>query len=223
VEHREYGGTPMQRSRSGVDGIVRVGPLTGVPAVLRELGHQPGPVFAAAGFELTQFTDSDNEISYVGASRLLARCVAVTECPHFGLLVGERAAPSSLGVAGFMLRTAPDVGSALRSLVQHLDLHDQGGVPTLHIKGGTTLLGYAIHQPGARATGQIYDLAMAIACNIMRGLCGERWNPGEVLFSRRPPPDLVPYRQFFRAPLRFNAEQSAVVFASRWLDLQIPG
>lgn len=223
MEHSECRGAPIQLSRSRTGAVVRVGPLTGVPAVLRELGHQPGSIFGSAGFELSQFADPDTQISYVAASRLLACCVAATGCPHFGLLVGERAAPSSLGVAGFMLHAAPDVGSALRGLVQHLDLHDQGGVPTLHIKGDTTLLGYAILQPGAQATGQIYDLAIALACNIMRGLCGERWNPGEVLLSRQPPADLAPYRQFFRAPLRFNAEQSAVVFASRWLDRKIPG
>ncbi len=205
-----------------VDATVRVGPLMGVPAVLRELGREPEPVFDSAGLGLAQFADADTEISYLAASRLLARCVAATGCRHFGLLVGERAGPSSLGVAGFMLRSAPDVGTALRGLVQHLDLHDQGGVATLLVKGGATLLGYAIHQPAAEATDQIYDFSMAVACNIMRGLCGERWNPTEVLLSRRRPQDLAPYRRCFRAPLRFNADQSAVVFPTRWLDHQIP-
>jgi hypothetical protein len=202
--------------------FVRVGPLMSIPAVLQELGHEPGPIFDTAGLKPAQFTDPDFEIPYIDAGRLLASCEAVTGCPHFGLLVGERAGPSSLGVAGFMLRSAPDVGSALRSLVQHLDLQDQGGVPTLHVSGNVTQLGYAIMLPGVEAADQIYDITMAIACNIMRGLCGKGWNPAEVLLSRRQPQNLAPYKHCFRAPLRFNAEQSAIVFPSRWLDHQIP-
>jgi AraC-like DNA-binding protein len=33
---------------------------------------------------------------------------------------------------------------------------------------------------------------------------------------------VTPYRQFFEAPLRFDTEQYAVVFASDWLDRQLP-
>ena len=65
-----------------------------------------------------------------------------------GLLLGERSAPSLLGLAGFLLRTAPDVGSALRSLLRHLDLHDQGGLVTFEVSGGVAMFGYAIHQRG---------------------------------------------------------------------------
>ena len=222
MQDKERSKVHAKNRHSPVNSVVRVGPMMSIPAVLRELGSEPGPVFPSAGFKLTQFADPDTEVSCLAASRLLARCVAATGCQHFGLLVGKSAGPSSLGIAGFMLRSAPDVGAALRGLVQHLDLHDQGGVPTLLIKGNVTRLGYAIQQTGAEAAGQIYDLAMSVACNIMRGLCGESWNPAEVLLSRRRPQDLAPYSNFFRAPLRFNTVQSAVVFPARWLNHQIP-
>ena len=124
-------------------------------------------------------------------------------------------------MAGFLLANAPDVGAALHALVQNLDLHDQGGVPVLDIQGNSTLLGYAIHQTRVEATGHIYDLSIAIGCSIMRNLCGKGWNPAEVLFSRRPPPDLNPYRQFYRAPLRFDRDRNAMVFPSRWLNHRI--
>ena len=210
-----------RRRHSTHNGTVRVGPLMGIPELLLELSLEPEPVFTGAGFKLEQFADPDNEIAYVSGSQLLASCVTATGCQHFGLLLGERASPSSLGVAGFMLRSAPDVGTALRGLVQHLDLHDRGGVLTLLIRGDITLLGYAIHQSGAEAADQIYDLSLVIACNIMRVLCGESWKATEILLSRRPPLKLAPYKQFFQAPLRFNADQNAVFFPTRWLDHMI--
>ncbi|HYQ70848.1 MAG TPA: AraC family transcriptional regulator, partial [Gammaproteobacteria bacterium] len=178
-------------------------------------------VLASADLAAAQFTDADFEIPYIKAGRLLSRCVAVTGCRHFGLLVGEHAGPSSLGVAGFLLKSAPDVGTALRSLVRHLDLQDQGGMATLQIMGSTVLLGYAIHLHGVEAAEQICELSITIASNIMRSLCGKGWNPAEVHFATRQPRDLAPYRRIFRAPIRFNAGQCAVAFPIRWLDHRI--
>jgi len=50
-----------------------------------------------------------------------------------------------------------------------------------------------------------------------------RWRPTEVLLSRRPPQDPARYQKHFRAPLRFNTDQNAVVFPSRWLAHPLPG
>jgi AraC-like DNA-binding protein len=138
------------------------------------------------------------------------------------LLTGERSIPSHLGIAGYLVQSAPDVGTALRSITKYLDLHDQGGLPVFTSSGNRSLLGYAIHLPDVKAADQIYDLAIAVACNIMRTLCGRNWNPTEVILTRKSPRDLTPYKRYFRAPLRFNAEESAIAFPSRWLSHQPP-
>ena len=110
---------------------VRVGPLTNIPYILEFLGYEAEPILAASGFNLAQFEDPDNRISFRAGSKLLARCVEVTKCHHFGLLLGKQANPSHLGIAGFLLSSAPNVGSALGSLIKYLDLHDKGGMGTL--------------------------------------------------------------------------------------------
>ncbi|MFK7845097.1 MAG: AraC family transcriptional regulator [Rhodothermales bacterium] len=203
-------------------GFVRVGPLMGLPALVRELGFDPDPLFASSGFNPSQFSDPDTEVSFVSAGKLLARCVTETGCVHLGLLLGERVHPSSLGIAGFMLQAASDVGSALRDLVQYLDLHDRGAVVSLDTSDqNAILLGYNISLSGVEALDQINDLAMVVACNIMRNLCGTKWNPTEVLLSRPPPKELTSYRRVFRAPIRFDMGQSAIVFPERWMDYSI--
>jgi AraC-like DNA-binding protein len=197
--------------------------MMAIPAVLQEFGVDPGPIIRDAGLRPSQLEDPETRLPYLSVDRLLGRCAEVTGCEHFGLRVGEQAPASSLGVAGFMLQTAPDVRMALRDLVAYLDLHDDGGVPFVDEADDTCLLGYAIQQPGVQASDQVYDLSMVMACNIMRTLCGAGWRPVEVLLSRAPPRDLDPYRHVFRAPLRFNAGQSALVFSSHWLDHPLPG
>jgi AraC-like DNA-binding protein len=218
---RDHPGTPRRRRRKDQD-LVRVGPLAGLVPVARELDVDPAEVLEPFGYAAAQFDDPDFEISYATATRLLARCARATQCPYFGLLVGIRASPSTLGIPGFLLQNAPDVDAALRALVQNLDLHDQGGTPLLDRQGTSTLLGYTIHQPHVEASSQVYDVAIAVACNIMRHLCGSDWNPTQVYLSRSAPPQLSPYRRFYRAPVRFNMDLNALVFPSRWLNLKNP-
>ena len=196
---------------------VRIGALSAIPAVLEALGHAPESVLRASGFDLAYFDDPDLPISYAAGSRLLAHCVATTGCEHFGLLLGERSGPQVLGLAGFLLMSAADVGSALRDLLRYLDLHDRGGVASLETRNGLTLLGFTVVDRAAVATDQINDLSMAIACNIMRSACGTDWTPTEVLLPRRRPDDAGPWTRVFRAPLRFSADRCAIAFPTRWL------
>jgi AraC-like DNA-binding protein len=58
--------------------------------------------------------------------------------------------------------------------------------------------------------------------NIMRELCGADWRPIEAWFAHRRPADVGPFRRFFRVPLRFDAEQFALVFPARYLNQRLP-
>jgi AraC-like DNA-binding protein len=205
------------------DATVRVGVATAVPAVLRSLGADPAVVVAEAGFDLELFDDPDNLLSYAARGRLLKRCVASTGCKHFGLLLGQQGRLASLGLVGFLVQHSPDLGTALRSLVRYLHLHVRGAAPSLAVNGGAAVLSYDIHQPQVEATDQIGDGAVAVMFNIMRTLCGPGWKPTEVLFAHRKPEDVGPFRRFFRAPLRFDAEQNALVFPAAWLEHRLSG
>ena len=204
------------------DSMVRVGPMGQIPSILRTFGIDPGPVFDDSGFTLEQFKNPDLKISYLKASRLMSRCVAKSGCKHFGLLIGQSTSPSRLGVPGFLIHSAPNVAHALNDLLHNLDLHDNGGSLTLDTSNGVTLLGYTIHQPGVEAIEQIFDLSIAVTYNIMRSLCGNAWTPTEVMLSRKKPRNISPYKNFFKAPIRFNAEESAIAFPSHWLQRAVP-
>ena len=196
---------------------VRVGPLAAIPQLLRELECDPAPIVRECGFELAFFDDPELPIPYRAGSALLARCVAATGCEHFGLMLGERAGPSSLGLAGFLMMNAADAGRALDDLVHYLSLHDRGGIATFEVRDGTAMLGFTVIERGTHAVDQICDLSMAIARNLMRGLCGPQWLPSQVLLPRKTPADPTPWTRAFRSPVLFNAGQCAMAFPSRWL------
>ena len=115
------------------------------------------------------------------------------------------------------MMNAPDVGRALEDLVHYLGLHDRGGVATFEVRDGTALLGFTVIEPETQAVDQICDLSMAVARNLMRGLCGPKWVPSQVLLPRKPPADPTPWTRVFNSPVQFNAGQCALAFPSRWL------
>lgn len=205
-----------------LEGSLRVGPLVGVPALLEELGVDLAAVIGPLGLVETLFSDAENMIAFPILGRLLQACVARTGCHHFGLLLGQRMGPECLGLIGQLLPHAPDVGTALRSLVLNLHLHDRGAAPLLSLEGEWAVLSYLIYRQG-EGIDQVNDASMAICLNIMRSLCGPSWLPSEVWFAHRQPEDIAPFRRCFQAPLRFNRAQTALVFPVKWLNQALPG
>lgn len=205
------------------DGQVRLGPLMGLPGLLREMGQDPEAVIQSAAVDARLFEDPENVIDFPRAGRLLARCAACTARPDFGLLLGRSAGLDALGVVGLLVRHSPDAGTALRNLALRLLIHDRGAVPIFQVEGGQVLLGYSIYQPRVEGTRQIYDLALCIGRNIMRTLCGPSWHADGVRLPYRRPAETGAYRSFFQAPVYFDAERAVLVFSINVLRCPVQG
>ena len=201
-------------------GFVRIGPMVNLAGVIRELGHDPEPLFAREGFDLATFADPGNLVPFRTAARLVSRCVTETGCEHLGLLLGERVNPSALGVVGFMLRAAATVGDALADLVENLDLQDRGASSLLTSNDHLASLQYTIDLPDLDqdSIAVVYDLSITVASKIVQTLCGRGWKPEHVYLARPRPAAPHYYLRCFKSPVTFDAAHSAVVFASYWLD-----
>ena len=179
-------------------------------------------MLAEAGFSLKIFDKPENRISYAARGRLLAHCVAATKCQHLGLLVGQQSGLLSLGLVGLLVKYSPDVGTALRNLVRFFHIQVRGAVLALTVEDGKVTLCYDVYQPRVQANDQVGDGAVAIMFNIMREFCGADWKPSEAWFAHPKPEDIKPFRKFFRAPIRFDAEHNALVFSAASLIRRLP-
>ena len=215
--------TETFRAGSSAHGIIpggydRVSSVLALRPLLKQLGVELDTVLADSGLPANQFEHPENLIPFREGSRLLGMCVDRTECAHLGLLVGKYTPLESLGMLAELVKSATDVRSALLLLSRFLTLSDGGGLLTLAEGSRFAAFSYAIYEPGVERTEIVYDIVLATSWNILRTLCGNRWVPHEVLFARSRPADLRPYRNFFRAPLRFDTEQYALVFKREWLN-----
>lgn len=212
----------MSKPTSASHSLLRVSTLHGLPEVLRELGQNPSQVIADLGLDPELFDQRDNRISLRARGKLLNHCATVSKCPYFGLLVGQRDGLETLGIVGLMAKHSPDVGTALRRLVQHFHLHAHGVEIGLAVDGGRALFTYAIVERAIAGVDQAGDGAVAVQLNIMEELCGPDFKPISAWFVRQPPENLEPYKDVFRSLLRFDSPTYGLEFSSSWLSRRLP-
>jgi len=204
-------------------GRVRVGALHHLPEVLRSFGIPPDPLLDGLGLPVDLLENADNTIAVGSAAELLALCAERARCPHFGLLIGQRASLMSFGLIGTLALNQANVGAALRGLARTQHLHGRVGVPAFIVKDDVAI--YSLTLEGFLGVGaaQVHDLSAAMGFNLMRDLCGPAWAPTEVMLPHAAPQDRRPYDRYFRAPIRFDAEWTAVAFPARWLSHPVTG
>lgn len=199
----------------------RVGALAELPGVIRDLGADPSTIVAEAGVELKQLADPDSRIPFASACLLAKVAAERTACDHIGLLVASRTSTKSIGVVGALMRNAPTLGRALLDLCENHHRYVRGGVPYLVTQAGFSWLGYAVYADAGVSTEHFQIGALAVGHRWVRELAGAV--PDEVLIACSAPADPRPYRQFFGAPVTFDADQTALIYSSAALNLPVHG
>jgi AraC-like DNA-binding protein len=92
----------------------------------------------------------------------------------------------------------------------------------LDTTGRFTRFIYAIAEHGLTDTRHIQLGAVTIAFNIVQDLCGRDWLPTVVTVACRSPASPRACQRYFRAPVRFDSDESALVFDCHWLERALP-
>jgi len=193
-----------------------------MPKVMRELGVDLGELLEAAEVRKDIFDDRENLIPYPAFGRLLFECEKRSNCEHIVLLISQHTRLADFGLAGQIALCAENAGNGLQRFLDHFNLHSSATTVSLIISGHFSRLVYAIAEHGMTNTGQLQLGAMVMAYNVLQDLFGSPWLPTVITVASRPPANPRPAQKFFHAPLRFDSDESAVVFETRWLDQRLP-
>jgi hypothetical protein len=117
-----------------------------VYAALVQLDADPDGLLAELKLDPRRF-GGGKLVPYAALGRLITLAAERTNCPHLGLLVGQRATLASLGQLGVLMRHSDTVGDALRALVAHVGLQNWGAVIGLGIDSGVAVLSHAPYGP----------------------------------------------------------------------------
>lgn len=198
----------------------RVGVVTELPGVLRDLGHDPAPVLAAAGIDADMLRNPDNQISFIALGRLMHEAGVVSGHPHIGLLTGLRGGVETLGIVGRLMATAPTLREAILDLCTNQVRYIQGAVAYLAMHDDVAFWGYTVQSPPMLSLEAILDGAVGIGVALLRQL--GTGPASEARLSRAAPARAPAYRAALDIPVLFDAEHTGLVLSAPVLDSTLP-
>jgi AraC-like DNA-binding protein len=197
---------------------LRVSAVWGLPTLLQELGVPLAEALAEAELPRDLFGSRENLATYRQLERLMLVCERRAHCDYIGLLIGQRSRLVDMGLVGQVALCSSTAGEAIQSFVDHFNLHDTAATCVLIESGQYVRFVYSVLEHGMDDTRHFQLGGITIAYNILQDICGHDWTPTEVNFASREPSNVRPFQKFFRGPVRFDKEDSSLVFARQWLE-----
>lgn len=207
--------------RPAPSGAVRIGAILGLPGMLARFGVDPAAVFAEAAVDPLLLRDERGFIALADLDRLFAASVSATGCPHVGLLVAQGCGIARMGLVGQLALEEVTLGAALADFTRYPAAFNQAAVSRIAVDGDVAVFSLTLVEPDFATAAQVLEGGLAIMAQLVRDLCGQAWAPDAVMFAHRSRGPLQPYRKHFRAPVRFGAEMTAIVFPARILEQAI--
>jgi AraC-like DNA-binding protein len=189
-----------------------------LPDVLRDLGVDPTTVFDAAGLDIRAFSEPEGLVPLIDFTRLIQVSVQASGRQDLGVPVADRAGARAIGLLGRLMDSAGDLRAALHDLVRYGHLSYRGFVATLATADGAANLDFALGGPLEDAATVVEDAILGVVVSVIRSFLGSAWRPSAVMFFHAPVAGATSYRQFFGAPVRFDAVRTAIEFPAADLD-----
>jgi AraC-like DNA-binding protein len=200
----------------------RVGPLSELPAVLREIGADIEAIFEGSGIDPAAITP-DLRLPFPDLLNLLERAATISNCPHLGLLFGKRFdLVKHHGIIGELMHTAPTLKQAMVDCVTWQLGYSSGAIVYLNKLGNEYAFGYGTYEVSSRGTRVLYDVIVCIAIQMVYELSNGTVKPIEVHLAHDAESESAIYRKLLKLPVRFNQNRTCVWVEAAAMQIKPP-
>jgi hypothetical protein len=200
----------------------RAASLMQLPGLLAEFGAGMDEVLAGTGVTPEQLRP-DAFIPYSAFLTILDNACRATGRDDIGIELGRRQTLAALGPLGDAMRHAATLGEAISAFVAFQIGNSTGGAVYLIRAEQDVILGYGVYDQEVNASPQIYDMVLAVGCNLLAELTGRAAGPVEILLSRAAPGDPARYQRIGHCPVRFGQAQTGLLLTAASLAFRLPG
>lgn len=151
---------------------------------------------------------------------------AAADCiddPHFGLHVWEHVDFGDLGLLGFALLSAADVGSALRTLMRYGGIFQDCDAGELVVEGDHAHVLYSVSPCNLPLSRHDCDMSTAFNVFLLRKLVDLAWAPLAVQLQHPAPPAVLigEYERVFGIRPAFGSATNQIIFERKLLEQPI--
>lgn len=193
--------------------------VTRMLELAQQRGAVPAELLAAAGLPPIAEDQPDVRVPTDAYYRLWGVTMSRLQDPTFPMRLAGYMDSASFDALGFAVTTSATFGDALVRIQRYLPFVTDGASWSVAVQGDTCIL--TLTQNGAPRPEQQYvdQFSAAHLVVVGRNLATGKWELDEVRFQWPEPSTVPALREFFRAPLRFDAEKTQLRFPRAALDL----
>lgn len=190
---------------------------------VESLGGSPAAQFEQYQLDEVKLNSPDARISIPRFMRLGHACIEAHQVPWLGLEMGRLTSPGTLGLAGLVAQTAPDIKTACAAITEFelLSSFNARGRSQFFLEGGQGVANFYSISPYNEYNLFVVDSVLAGWACMLEWLSGRRDLLQRVEFEFDAPHYVERYSQYFDCDVQFGAERNAVVIHDWALSLPL--
>jgi len=185
---------------------------------LDTLGIDSHALYRQAGLDPNAPQDPAARYPIKASHRLWQLAVDASGDPALGLHVSRRVTPAHFQALGYGLVASENLREVFERIVRYHEVVGDTLAPQLSREGERYVVRLPNGGKGPLQPAETVDVFAAIYLRTCRSRLGRDYAPLAVSLTRQPPPDPMPWRKVFRAPIRFAANENCLEFACRDFD-----
>lgn len=192
--------------------LIRSSLLSEFPQLIRDLGGSPDEVLETAGLSLEQIEQPALLIPLHKQIQLLKLAAHSCRTEDLGLQLAQRQDMAVFGALSLLAMQCHTVQQGLQMFGRYLHYSVQAVDLRILEKNDLAYFILDTRYDIATESNQFWDHGLAMACTVTRMLCGAGWAPRSTFLRRPAPNDAGPYNRYFRSPVAFDSDITALVF-----------
>lgn len=202
--------------------FIRTTSFVGFRELVAKLGGDPAPLLQRFRIKAELLDDEDARVPLRSLVGLLECAAAELDCADFGLCMAEYQNLHVLGPIALMARSSASVGHALTEIVRFIGYHSSGVQLDLdRSEPQLPRLLIGLRLPGAVPQRQMVELAMGVAHNTLKLLCGSHFSAQAVQLCGLSPLPPARYRRYFHTEVYSGQACNALVLTAQQLQQRI--
>lgn len=189
-------------------------------SLLLELGMPLEEIEARSGIDRADLDDPECRVPVDGVMKLAAVAGSATGDPALGLHLAERRRKTPHHFITHLALSCDTLEEALQTWIRYARLESDTSRVSLRREGTATVLRYVDTSPYQAIW--LQELYMATVVTVCRSFVSDAIQPLEVRFQHAEPSYSAEYKRIFRAPVRFDAGEVAIVFRREDMACRLP-
>lgn len=189
---------------------------------LDKQGIDTAALFEQAGLDVAALSDPNARYATSGTRKLWKLAVEATGNPNLGLDVGRNVTSTTFHALGYSLLASPTLMEVFERAVRYFRIISDS--VELAFEKEKQSCKFIVHMlPGeAQPAEESIDAVMSVMIRLCRTLYGPEFRARQVIFRRPQPLDVIAFEKVFKAPLAFDANESAIYIDRKTLESPLP-